>query len=506
MLAQLEKQPILILLTGITCTSMLVPALVALIQQDHLVARSFLYTALLGNFICVMIGIARSTTPRPRRKADLQALLGLLLAFLLLPIVLAVPFHEGLRTTTFTNAYFEMVSSFTTTGATLFREPGRLPEALHLWRAQVGWMGGLLIWLAAAAIMAPLSLGGFEVTSAAPLDEIQTRLDRFDRPPPTRRLLRLAGQLAPVYVGLTALLCLLLLISGERPMIAVTHAMSTLSTSGISLVGGLKNGSSGFWGEVLIFLFLIFALSRSTFANDTAVQRQAIHRDPELRLAAVIIVGVPLLLFLRHWIGAFDVKAGEELGNALGALWGSVFTVISFLSTTGFESASWETAQNWSGLNTPGEILMGLAIMGGGVATTAGGVKLMRVFALYLNGLREMERLVHPSSISGMGTLNRRMSRDGAFHAWLFFMLFAITIAVGTAVLALLGSSFEAAMVLAIAALTNTGPLINMAADVPVPLIELGDPAKLVLCLIMIMGRLELLAIIALANADLWRD
>ena len=85
-------------------------------------------------------------------------------------------------------------------------------------------------------------------------------------------------------------------------------------------------------------------------------------------------------------------------------------------------------------------------------------------------------------------------------------MLFAVTIAVGTAVLALLGSSFEAAMVLAIAALTNTGPLITLAADIPVPLIELGDPAKLVLCLIMIMGRLELLAIIALANADLWRD
>ncbi len=151
-------------------------------------------------------------------------------------------------------------------------------------------------------------------------------------------------------------------------------------------------------------------------------------------------------------------------------------------------------------------ILMGLAMVGGGVATTAGGVKLLRVFALYLAGLREMERLVHPHSISGAGALNRRMRRHGAFQAWVFFMLFAMTLAAATAILAALGATFEDAMVMSIAALTTTGPIVRVAAESPIALSELGEASKAVLCFVMVLGRLELLAFIALFNADLWRD
>ncbi|MEM9637469.1 MAG: potassium transporter TrkG, partial [Pseudomonadota bacterium] len=185
--------------------------------------------------------------------------------------------------------------------------------------------------------------------------------------------------------------------------------------------------------------------------------------------------------------------------------WGSVFTVMSFLTTTGFASEHWAQTQAWSGLDTPGLILMGLALIGGGVATTAGGVKLLRVFALYLNGLREMERLVHPSSVSGAGTDARRLQRNGAFIAWIFFMLFALTLAVLTILLALLGVSFEEALVLTIAGLSTTGPLTSLAADTPISLAELSGAAKAVFCAAMVLGRLETLAIIALLTPDLWR-
>ena len=183
-----------------------------------------------------------------------------------------------------------------------------------------------------------------------------------------------------------------------------------------------------------------------------------------------------------------------------------MFTVLSFLTTTGFESADWEEARSWSGLGTPGLILMGLALIGGGVATTAGGVKLLRVFALYLNGLREMERLVHPSSVSGEGLGNRRIQKDGAFIAWIFFMLFALSLATVAVLLAALGSSFEEALVLSIAALSTTGPLINFAAETPIRIAELGSASKIVLCFAMVLGRLETLAIIALLTPTLWRN
>jgi trk system potassium uptake protein TrkH len=219
----------------------------------------------------------------------------------------------------------------------------------------------------------------------------------------------------------------------------------------------------------------------------------------------IIVLGVPAVLFLRHWIGAFDVAAEDDLESAIRAFWGAVFTVMSFLTTTGFVSSDWAEAQAWSGLETPGLILMGLALVGGGVATTAGGVKLLRVFALYLNGKRELERLVHPSSVSGAGSESRRLQRNGAFIAWIFFMLFAITLAALTMLMALFGVEFDEALVLSIAGLSTTGPLTIHAADAPIDLAGLTLSAKAVFCAAMVLGRLETLAIIALFTPDLWR-
>jgi trk system potassium uptake protein TrkH len=187
------------------------------------------------------------------------------------------------------------------------------------------------------------------------------------------------------------------------------------------------------------------------------------------------------------------------------AFWGALFTVMSFLTTTGFLSNSWGDAQQWSGLATPGLILMGLCLIGGGVATTAGGVKLLRVFALYRNGRREMERLVHPSSVSNAGPMAQRLQKNGAFIAWIFFMLFALSLAVVTILLAASGASFEESVVMAIASLSTTGPLLEMGGDTPIRLIELNSFAKSVFVGAMVLGRLETLAIIALLTPDLWR-
>ena len=303
------------------------------------------------------------------------------------------------------------------------------------------------------------------------------------------------------------MLWICLVIAGDRPLVGLIHAMSTMATSGISPVGGVAGANSGIAGEFLVFLFLLFALSRLTFSSDTLTSaRPGLHHDPEFRIGLLLVAGVPLILFLRHWLAAFDVDEVENFAAAGRALWGSVFTVLSFLTTNGFESTGWADARDWSGLGAPGMILLGLAMMGGGVATTAGGVKLLRVYALYLNGLREMERLVHPNSVGRSGGQGRRIRRNGAFVAWIFFMLFALTLASITMALTAAGTGFENAVVLSIAALSTTGPLITTAAETPIALVEMTVTGKSILCAAMVLGRLEMLAIIALANPALWRD
>lgn len=497
-------QPLIVLLMMIGALAMLVPAAYAAAGENWDHARAFLYSALIFLALAAMIGVAVANhTPRRQARSQLLALLG---AFTLLPAMLAVPFHEAVGDTTFLNAWFEMISSLTTTGATIYDDPERLSGALHLWRALVGWMGGFLIWVAAIAIMAPLNLGGFEVLGARGPEGASSFTQITRVADPAMRLRRYAVLLFPIYATLTMVLWVGLILAGDRPLVAICHAMSTLATSGISPVGGVQNVGSGLMGEMLIFVFLGFALSRRTVEREGNVRRRRrLYRDPEIRLGLGLAVLVPAVLFLRHWWGAFEVESGQALWLGLSALWGSVFTAMSFLTTTGFESEFWIAAQRWSGLETPGLVLMGLALIGGGVATTAGGVKLLRVYALYKLGQRELERLVHPSSVGGQGAFARHLRTRGAYIAWIFFMMFALSIAAVMMALSLTGLDFDTSVVLAIAALSNTGPLAGVAGDVPLYYSALASEAKLILAGAMVLGRLETLVIVALLNPEFWR-
>jgi trk system potassium uptake protein TrkH len=214
---------------------------------------------------------------------------------------------------------------------------------------------------------------------------------------------------------------------------------------------------------------------------------------------------VPYALFIRHWFGALGVDVQGEPVEAIDALWGSMFTVLSFLTTTGFESAGWGSAQSWSGLSTPGVVLIGLALLGGGVATTAGGVKLLRVYALYRHGRQEMALLVQPHGVAGVKSELRRVHPQGAQAAWIFFMLFALSIAVVSGLFSLAGVDFETAMVMTVAGLSTTGPLLTAASETPISLAGQSGAVKAIFGAAMILGRLETLAIIALLNPEFWR-
>lgn len=506
MLRQLRDLPLLVILMGIGAVAMYLPAAHALILRDHQIARPFFYSGTLFLFLAALLALA--TVSNTRGAQGRSHLLAMLATFTVLPLMLAIPFNEAVPDTGLFNSWWEMVSSLTTTGGTLY-DPTRLAPSLHLWRAMVGWMGGFFMLVMAIAVLAPMRLGGFEVFfSGGPSGSALRSTPAEDGgAEPGDRIVHYAMITFPAYLGLTLALWVLLLIAGDTTLVALCHAMSTLATSGISPLGGTTVAASGLGGELLIFVFLIPALSRRFWpgAGELRASERLID-DPELRLAAVIVAVVPLILFLRHWIAAFEVSMAPDPIVMLRTIWGGMFTALSFLTTTGFESASWDEARSWSGLGTSGLLLAGLAITGGGVATTAGGVRLLRVYALIRHGERELDKLVHPASIGGGGAMARRLRREGAYISWIFFMLFALSIAVVMMAVSLAGLEFEPATILSIAALSNTGPLALVAATEPLYWAALDDATKAILAGAMVLGRLETLAIIALFNPEFWRQ
>lgn len=496
MLARLAELPLLVVLLGFSGAIALLPALYAVGADDNEHARDFLYSALILMVVTVMLGIATAAyAPRDPARSHLAALV---LAYAVLPFALALPLAEALPDTTLVNAWFEMASSFTTTGATVY-VPDRLADTVHLWRATVGWFGGFLTLLAAYAILSPLNLGGTEVISGRVPGRSALGTAQITRTAnPQQRLTRFALMLFPVYAAITVLLWGMLLILGETGIAALIHAMGTLSTSGITGQVPFQASGAGVAGEIAVFFCLLFAITRRALPGvRIAENRRSLWQDPELRLAALLLLSVTVLLFVRHWFVATETGAIAET-DALSSFWGILFTSASFLTTTGYISTDWQTAAEWSGIGTPGVVLMGLAIIGGGTATTAGGVKLLRVHALFRQGERELEKIIHPNSIGRGGSDARRIRREGAQLAWVFFMLFATSIAIVMALLMLAGVAFEQGMVLAIASLTTTGHLAEIGAAAPIPYAALSDPVKIILGLAMIVGRLETLALLVL--------
>ena len=538
----LGRLPLFVLLTGIAGLAMLVPAGHAAATGWEGIAGFFTLSAGLTLVLTVLVGIATHSRAARAGTGGLSVLATMLAVFGLLPVLLGLPLAMALPDTGLFNAWWEMVSSLTTTGATLYAADMLAPP-LHLWRGIVGWLGGLFILVTAVAVLAPLKVGGFEILSSP-----YGRDERFERLPesatparrragelyptgierqsPSARALRVMRHIAPVYAGLTGFLWVLLLLAGDPGLMALCRAMGTLSTSGISPVTGATGIHSGILGEMIVFCFLVFALSRRLWPGLGGEFRasESLRVDPELRIGFGVVALVAAVLFTRHFVTNIEQAPGTATGLAAGArdallaTWGGLFNAMSFLTTTGWNSIDWQGARSWSGLQSPGLLLAGLAIMGGGIATTAGGVKLLRVYALARQSQREMERIIHPTSVGGGGRMGRRLRGEGAYLAFIFFMLFALSIAVTVLLVSIHRIEFDTAVVLSVSALTNTGPLAGTIALTPsfessagiasnpwVGWSGLAMLPKTVLAGAMIVGRLETLAILALLTPDFWR-
>lgn len=315
MIAHLRKYPLFVLIMMIGALSMSFPALHAAKLGELRVMQVFLGYELLILIISVTIGLAlMNRMPRISARSHLVTII---LVYVLLPVFLAMPFAELIPSIGPMQGYFEMLSSLTTTGATLINDPQSIAEPLHLWRALVAWMGGFFILVIALSVMEPMNLGGFEIRSTVLGSDGGT--SAYGTTDPAERIEKFTLKIGPVYVAVTFALMLLLFLSGDRAYVATIHAMSIISTSGISPIGGTINSESGRLGEVFMVFFLLFAVSNRSFQSIGVGSFSWIKRDVEVRLMLIAVVSVPILLFSRHWIASFEVSTQENFVAAFRA-------------------------------------------------------------------------------------------------------------------------------------------------------------------------------------------
>ncbi|HKK35822.1 MAG TPA: potassium transporter TrkG [Paracoccaceae bacterium] len=495
--------------------AMWLPAGFGLLERDWRSARLFLFAGAFTLFAAAVLGVAARRAAAPGRggREELLTLVGVFAGgpvFAATPILLLRPDLGPFA------AWFEAAASLSTTGATLL---DAAPRALHLWRGLLGWIGGFATLVAVVAVLAPRELT--DLPGAPPARESAARVGRaLALGPGGRRTVRAAGTLLPVYLAFTAFLVVALEALGMPAFEALMLAMGVVSTSGIGpgTTELAMGGEAGRGVEWLLLLALLVAANRrhhawrrgsaGIAAGDVAGTRRravglaALAADPELRLTAFALAAAVAWLWGPGALAAPEGLAGIEAG--LVALSGTLVTAVSFLTTTGYGSADWGAALAWSGLGpgSAGPLLAGLATLGGGVATTAGGVKLYRAYALYRHGIAELARLPHPHLVDSARTMGGSIRRNAVVNAWVASMLYLAALGATTLALGAAGLPLDGALVAAAAALANCGPLLPEAvgtawADLPPPALAFAATA-------MILGRVELVAAVALLNPGWW--
>jgi len=478
---RLVNLPLLIHASMATGLAMFVPAMLASVSDLHATARIFFYMGILTFILALFTAIA--TTHQSRFQSPLSHLASLFASFLLLPILQAAPAIRLLPDISLLDAYLDYIACFTTTGIAVHADPALYSTPLQFWRAEVAWLGGLLVWIAAIAVLSPID--------SAPVVASASGASPFHTPDPNN--IRKALQIAvPIYLTASTVLWLILVFLGNPPLAAAMLAMATLATSGIILEGTTPAPFS----ECAMLVFLVLAYSRIWLTVRPRDHRpHRFIRDPELKLAGFFLV-VALIAILGHdWQ---NLVRGYNIGQMiplLDTVWGILFTTAAHLATAGMTSVHWPTASTL-GLNEL--VLILLTLIGGGAATTAGGIKLLRISLLYQSCHNEVDRMLYPSLV-----VPSTLQADSALavrvrEASMFILLFLFALAALQLIFTALGQDFASAFVLVVSALSTNGPLVDTALGQNHTLAMLSPTTKITYAVGMIIGRVELVLIVYL--------
>lgn len=471
---------LIILFSGL----MFLPGIVALIYRDgagRAFSQTFMVTLLLGTLLWL---------PNRKQRHELKAREGFLIVVLfwtVLGSVGALPFlFSDQLGMSVTNAFFESFSGLTTTGATTLVGLDHMPKAILFYRSMLHWLGGMGIIVLAVAILPLLGVGGMQLYRA----EIPGPLkDSKMRP----RIAETAKTLWLIYVLLTIACGVSLWSAGMAPFDAMNYSFSIVSIGGFSTHDvGLAFYDSYLINNIsAVFLFLAGCNFALHFAAASGKGVKAYAQDPEFR--TYLFIQLTLILICTGMLWKFDFY-----DSFLDALNQSFFHVISLATTSGITTTD---VSGWP-LFLP-MILLLSTFIGGCAGSVGGGLKVIRVLMLYLQGSRELRRLVHPSAVYTIKLGNRALPERVIEAVWGFFFVYALVFLLS--LLALMATGIEAypAFTGAASALNNLGTGMGNFAN---NYTQVNDSAKWILVVTMLFGRLEIFTLLILFTPSFWRD
>jgi trk system potassium uptake protein TrkH len=383
------------------------------------------------------------------------------------------------------DALFESVSGLTTTGATVMRGLDALPRSLLFWRSSSQWLGGMGIVLLGIAVFPLLGLGGLQLYKAEAPGPTKDKI--------TPRIAETAKLLWTLYVGLTVVDAALLWVTGVPPFDAICHAMTTVATAGFST----HDASFGHWASPATHL--VTAVFMLLGATSFVVLHRALTRglpwraSPELRayLAIFAVAAVVVAIDLR-------LSLPEQFPSAGAAAQHAVFQVASILSTTGHTTRDFGA---WPALSLA--VLLGLFFVGSMAGSTGGGVKVIRVLLVVQLAFAQFFRLVHPHGVSRVKLGQRTIEDQVLLSALGFFGMWILLLIAGTVLLCGLGEDLLTGFSAAAVSLANIGP--GFAGVGPSrTFADLAPAAKLILCALMVLGRLEIYTALVLLTPGFW--
>ena len=433
--------------------------------------------------------ITRKNANKDLRKRDGYLIVSL--GWLVMSLVGAMPYVISGAIPSYTDAFFETISGFTTTGASILgQQIEELPLGLHFWRAMTHWIGGMGIIVLTIAILPLLGIGGMQLYAAEVPGPTPDKL--------TPRVKETAKRLWFIYVALTAAEAILLMFGGMSFFDAICHSMSTLSTGGFST----KQASMGHFGayhQYIVSLFMFLAGINFSLTY-WALRGKPIRlwRNEEFRVYFFVVLALTLVITTIVFLGTYQ-GAGKSIEQSFRD---SLFQVLAILTTTGFGTADYTA---WG----PFLLVLFFAMMfvGANAGSTSGGVKLVRVIVILKNSHFELKRQIHPKAILPVRFNGKTVKPEIVSRIKAFMLIFVLIFVGGTFVMSALGLDFASAMGAVAATLGNIGPGIGIVGPGDaLNFAQIADSGKWFLSFLMLLGRLELFTVLMLFTPFFWRD
>ncbi|MCT4665601.1 MAG: TrkH family potassium uptake protein [Flavobacteriales bacterium] len=420
------------------------------------------------------------------------------LGWIFLTISGALPYWFSGAIPNFTDAAFESISGFTTTGSSILTDIESMPKGLLFWRSMTHWLGGMGIIVLAVAILPLLGVGGMQLFVAEAPGPSADKL----RP----RIADTAKRLWILYVALTGIQSILLRIAGMNWFDSVNHALCTLSTGGFST----KNASLAHWNDnpwiqyiVIIFMFIAGANFVLTyFALNGKVKK--LTGNEEFRyyfgIVALFTIVSTLFIYFQADVSQSSIAHPMVWGALESAFRHALFQVLAVITTTGFVTADFTM---WTPILTV--LFFGMMFLGGSAGSTSGGVKFVRHIIMIKNGFMEFKRQLHPKAIIPVRFNGKAVHMKIVYNILAFFVIYMSFFIIGALALALTGLDFLTAIGGSATALGNVGPGLGDVSPVD-NFAHLPAAAKWITSFLMIIGRLELFTFLIILTPYFWSE